>query len=68
MKSLSSVGLGLSIFFGCLVLALIAEVYYLLWWKKRLRASTDLENDLKDPGKDLLYVFLFHQLPCLTQL
>ncbi|TYI29713.1 hypothetical protein ES332_A05G336200v1 [Gossypium tomentosum] len=33
MKSLSSVGLGLSIVFGCLVLALIAEVYYLLWWK-----------------------------------
>ncbi|KAB2031659.1 hypothetical protein E1A91_D05G326300v1 [Gossypium mustelinum] len=49
MKSLSSVGLGLSIVFGCLVLALIAEVYYLLWWKNRLRTSTDLENDLKNP-------------------
>ncbi|TYJ36722.1 hypothetical protein E1A91_A05G327700v1 [Gossypium mustelinum] len=52
MKSLSSVGLGLSIVFGCLVLALIAEVYYLLWWKNRLRTSTDLENDLKTPEEE----------------
>ncbi|PPE02227.1 hypothetical protein GOBAR_DD00754 [Gossypium barbadense] len=52
MKSLSSVGLGLSIVFGCLVLALIAEVYYLLWWKNRLRTSTDLENDLKTPDEE----------------
>ncbi|KAH1064325.1 hypothetical protein J1N35_029312 [Gossypium stocksii] len=50
MKSLSGVGLGLSIVFGCLVLALIAEVYYLLWWKNRLRTSTDRENDLKNPA------------------
>ncbi|KAL3521081.1 hypothetical protein ACH5RR_019230 [Cinchona calisaya] len=35
MKSLSSVGLGLSLVFGCLFLALVAELYYLLWWKKR---------------------------------
>ncbi|GMJ11921.1 hypothetical protein HRI_004861300 [Hibiscus trionum] len=36
MKSLSSVGLGLTIVFGSLLLALLAELYYLLWWKKRL--------------------------------
>ncbi|CAK7325669.1 unnamed protein product [Dovyalis caffra] len=35
MKSLSSVGLGLSIVFACLLLALVAELYYLLWWKRR---------------------------------
>ncbi|KAK8671711.1 hypothetical protein V6N13_038298 [Hibiscus sabdariffa] len=39
MKSVSSVGLGLSIVFVVLFLALIAELYYLLWWKKRLPAS-----------------------------
>ncbi|GMI90301.1 hypothetical protein like AT2G39560 [Hibiscus trionum] len=49
MESLSSVGVGLSIVFGCLLLALIAEIYYLLWWKNRLRTSTDLENDFKNP-------------------
>ncbi|XP_039071982.1 uncharacterized protein LOC120219194 [Hibiscus syriacus] len=49
MKSLSSVGVGLSIVFGCLLLALIAEIYYLLWWKNRLRTSSDLENDFKNP-------------------
>ncbi|KAL4334027.1 hypothetical protein GQ457_07G018190 [Hibiscus cannabinus] len=49
MKSLSGVGVGLSIVFGCLLFALIAEIYYLLWWKNRLRTSTDLENDFKIP-------------------
>ncbi|KAK8651366.1 hypothetical protein V6N13_140970 [Hibiscus sabdariffa] len=41
MKSLSSVGLGLSIVFGSLLLALVAELYYLLWWKKRLTSKRD---------------------------
>ncbi|KAI3831962.1 hypothetical protein MKX03_036599 [Papaver bracteatum] len=36
MKSLSSLGIGLSVVFGCLLLALIAEIYYLLWWKRRI--------------------------------
>ncbi|XVF83637.1 hypothetical protein PTKIN_Ptkin16aG0506000 [Pterospermum kingtungense] len=57
MKSLSSVGLGLSIVFGCLLLALIAELYYLLWWKKRLTTSTDLENDYSNPTREFLYMF-----------
>ncbi|GMI84874.1 hypothetical protein HRI_002156700 [Hibiscus trionum] len=41
MKSLSSVGLGLSIVFGSLLLALVAELYYLVWWKKRLSSKRD---------------------------
>ncbi|XWS07769.1 hypothetical protein CRYUN_Cryun41cG0019200 [Craigia yunnanensis] len=56
MKSLSSVGLGLSIVFGCLLLALVAELYYLLWWKKRL-TSRDLENDYSNPARDFFYMF-----------
>ncbi|KAL9165056.1 hypothetical protein ABFS82_06G146300 [Erythranthe guttata] len=35
MKSLSGVGLGLSLVFGCLLVALLGELYYLLWWKKK---------------------------------
>ncbi|KAJ1443159.1 hypothetical protein SESBI_00442 [Sesbania bispinosa] len=56
MKSLSSVGLGLSIVFGCLLLALVAEVYYLLWWKKRI-INREIENDYGNPVKELFYMF-----------
>lgn len=60
MKSLSSVGLGLSIVFGCLLLALVAEVYYLLWWKKRI-INREIENDYGNgngnPMKELFYMF-----------
>ncbi|KAI3862513.1 hypothetical protein MKW92_004402 [Papaver armeniacum] len=43
MKSLSSLGIGLSVVFGCLLLALIAEIYYLLWWKRRI-IHTEIEE------------------------
>ena len=56
MKSLSSVGLGLSVVFGCLLLALVAEVYYLLWWKKRI-SNREIENDYSSPVKELFYMF-----------
>lgn len=35
MKALSRVGVVLSVIFGCLLLALFAELYYLLCWKKK---------------------------------
>lgn len=57
MKSLSSIGLGLSVVFGCLLLALVAEVYYLLWWKKRKIHRSEIENDYSSPVKDLFYMF-----------
>ncbi|KAI9128055.1 hypothetical protein K1719_001048 [Acacia pycnantha] len=57
MKSLSSVGLGLSVVFGCLLLALVAEVYYLLWWKKRITHRSEIENDYSSPVKELFYMF-----------
>ncbi|XP_022133920.1 uncharacterized protein LOC111006347 isoform X2 [Momordica charantia] len=56
MKSLSSVGLGLSVIFGCLFLALVAELYYLLWWKKRF-TDRDVENDYSSPARELFYMF-----------
>ncbi|XAR66296.1 hypothetical protein NMG60_11012476 [Bertholletia excelsa] len=45
MRSLSTIGLALSIVFGCLVLALLAELYYLLWWKKRKITKREVEED-----------------------
>lgn len=62
MKSLSSVGLGLSIIFGCLLLALVAEVYYLLWWKKRI-TNREIENDYGNPVKELFYLFCWKRPP-----
>ncbi|KAK1394527.1 Proteoglycan 4 C-terminal part like [Heracleum sosnowskyi] len=35
MGSLSHLGIGLSFLFGCLLLGLIAELYYVIYWKKR---------------------------------
>lgn len=58
MRSLSSVGLALSIVFGCLLLALLAELYYLLWCKKRSTTRPDLRNDYSTPGtRELLFIF-----------
>ncbi|CAI9774017.1 unnamed protein product [Fraxinus pennsylvanica] len=57
MKSLSRVGLGLSVVLGCLLLALIAELYYLLWWKKKITESgNDEEEDSchSGTGRELL--------------
>ncbi|KAK8502085.1 hypothetical protein V6N13_038596 [Hibiscus sabdariffa] len=59
MKSLSSVGLGLSIVFGVLFLALMAEMYYLLWWKKK-RLANDYSNsnsNSSNPASELFYMF-----------
>ncbi|KAK8479029.1 hypothetical protein V6N13_144564 [Hibiscus sabdariffa] len=56
MKSFSGLGIGLSLVFGCLVLALIAELYYLLWWKKRI-VSSEVEYDYTSYAKELVQLF-----------
>ncbi|CAK9188302.1 unnamed protein product [Ilex paraguariensis] len=43
MTSFSGLGIGLSFVFGCILLGLIAELYYLLWWKKRI-TNRELEG------------------------
>ncbi|XP_050217756.1 uncharacterized protein LOC126668609 [Mercurialis annua] len=43
MASFSGLGIGLSLVFGCLLLAFVAEIYYLLWWKKRVTITTTRE-------------------------
>lgn len=35
MGSFSGLGIGLSFVFGFILMGLVAELYYLLWWKKR---------------------------------
>lgn len=57
MKSLSGIGLGLSVVFGCLVLALFAEFYYLLCCKKRITSRTIEGGYNNTPTKELLHIF-----------
>ncbi|XP_051113649.1 uncharacterized protein LOC127239500 [Andrographis paniculata] len=40
MGSFSGLGIGLSFLFGCILMGLVAELYYLLWWKKRVAYSS----------------------------
>ncbi|XP_073031914.1 uncharacterized protein [Primulina eburnea] len=57
MKSLSGVGLGLSLVFGCLLVALVGELYYLLWWKKRrICEKTHGNGDQIPPRKNSSYM------------
>ncbi|KAF8402881.1 hypothetical protein HHK36_010973 [Tetracentron sinense] len=62
MRSLSSLGIGLSLVFGCLLLALVAELYYLLWWKKR-SFNRGIEDDYSSPAREFLYMFCWKK-PC----
>ncbi|XP_022732179.1 uncharacterized protein LOC111286464 [Durio zibethinus] len=56
MTSFSGLGIGLSLVFGCLLLALVAELYYLLWWKKRI-ATSEVEDDYGNYAKELIQLF-----------
>ncbi|CAI9776739.1 unnamed protein product [Fraxinus pennsylvanica] len=40
MGSFSGLGIGLSLVFGFILMGLLAELYYLLWWKKRITISS----------------------------
>ncbi|GER37222.1 voltage-dependent N-type calcium channel subunit alpha-1B [Striga asiatica] len=59
MGSYSGLGIGLSVVFGCILMGLVAELYYLLWWKKKVAHNStssspeigDLESG-QDPEKD----------------
>ncbi|XP_076910265.1 uncharacterized protein LOC143567844 [Bidens hawaiensis] len=65
MRSSSSVGLGLSLVFGCLLLALIAELYYLLWCKKRV-ANRDIQESYNSPAREFLYLFCWKKPSSLS--
>ncbi|KAJ9553465.1 hypothetical protein OSB04_017510 [Centaurea solstitialis] len=59
MRASSSVGLGLSLVFGCLLLALVAELYYLLWWKKKVMIQ-------ESPAREFFYMFCWKKPSSLT--
>ncbi|KAK4786022.1 hypothetical protein SAY86_002711 [Trapa natans] len=55
MESFRRLAFGLSIVFGCLLLALLAEVCYLLWWRKRVAADS-LTDEAEDVNENSSYV------------
>lgn len=56
MRSFSGLGLGLSLVFGCLLLAFVAELYYLLWWKKkRIVTNREIEEEYGNFAKELFH-------------
>lgn len=54
MTAFSGLGLGLSLVFGCLLLALVAELYYLLWWKKRI-TDREIEEEYGNFAKEFFH-------------
>lgn len=57
MTSFSGLGIGLSLVFGCLLLALVAVLYYVLWGKKRITQRQDIEADHSNYAKELIKLF-----------
>ncbi|KAA8549251.1 hypothetical protein F0562_000935 [Nyssa sinensis] len=55
MGSFSGLGIGLSIVFGCILLVLAGELYY-LWRKKRI-SRRKIEDRFTNYGKELLSLF-----------
>ncbi|KAF8082700.1 hypothetical protein N665_0809s0003 [Sinapis alba] len=59
MKTISGLGIGLSLVFGFLLLALVAEVYYLLRWKKIISQESQEEEQQAGYAKELIQLFCF---------
>ncbi|OAY84740.1 hypothetical protein ACMD2_06865 [Ananas comosus] len=65
MGSLSSLGVGLTLVSSFLFLALMAELYYLFWWKKR-RSNRDTEDTHATPAEALLHLCFWKKPSSLT--
>ncbi|KAI4382375.1 hypothetical protein MLD38_008349 [Melastoma candidum] len=74
MASFNGLALGLSIVFGCLMLAFVAEVYYLFWWKKRGFNSNSIRPEVGDVqevyskyAKELLHLIFWKKSTSLQE-
>ncbi|KAJ0261415.1 hypothetical protein HA466_0045420 [Hirschfeldia incana] len=59
MKTISGLGIGLSLVFVFLLLALVAEVYYLLRWKKIISQESQEEEQQAGYAKELIQLLCF---------
>ncbi|KAL1558060.1 hypothetical protein AAHA92_08572 [Salvia divinorum] len=53
MGSFSGLGIGLSFVFGCILMGLVAELYYLLWWKKKLARTSSTSSTSTSTTKEM---------------
>ncbi|XP_023007066.1 uncharacterized protein LOC111499670 isoform X1 [Cucurbita maxima] len=60
MISFSGLGIGLSLVFGCLLFALVAELYYLLWWKKR-SFNSEVEDEFTSYAKEFFHLICWRR-------
>ncbi|KAG2310933.1 hypothetical protein Bca4012_025446 [Brassica carinata] len=69
MKTIIGLGIGLSLVFGFLLLALIAEVYYLLRWKKHKKRviSQESEEEKEEEEQQTGYAKELFQLFCFKK-
>ncbi|KAM7527799.1 hypothetical protein LguiB_031209 [Lonicera macranthoides] len=63
MGSFSALGIGLSFLFGCIFLGLVAELYYVLWWKKKF-TQKEPQNHFTKHATDLPHLFCFKTHNC----
>ncbi|GAA0144881.1 hypothetical protein LIER_05209 [Lithospermum erythrorhizon] len=57
MASFSGLGIGLSFVFGCILLGLVAELYYVLYWKKRIKNTEKIEEEYSSIETEIPYLF-----------
>ncbi|XP_072976745.1 uncharacterized protein [Typha angustifolia] len=65
MRTLSCVGISLTLVSSFLLLALMAELYYLFWWKKR-RSDQGVEETHASTAKELLHLFCWRKPSSLS--
>jgi hypothetical protein len=66
MTSFSGLGISLSLVFGFLLLALVAELYYLLWWRKKRISSAEIEDDYSKYAREF-FQFICWKRPSSLQ-
>ncbi|XP_019199132.1 PREDICTED: uncharacterized protein LOC109192880 [Ipomoea nil] len=59
MASFSGLGIGLSFVFGCILMGLVGELYYLLWVKRRIRGRENEDNGETKSKSASEFGFLF---------
>ncbi|KAF3642354.1 hypothetical protein FXO38_21143 [Capsicum annuum] len=66
MSSFSGLGIGLSFVFGCILMGLVAELYYLLWVRKRIPKNESEDEYNSTYATELSHLFCWKQPNCVN--
>ncbi|XP_052184320.1 uncharacterized protein LOC127796291 [Diospyros lotus] len=61
MTCFSGLVIGLSFIFGCILLGLVGEIYYLFWWKRRITTSRQIQAHHTSYAKKLSHLFFWRK-------